>query len=368
MGLLCPFWIGRFPNYSLGLLGLGEVRIKRYLLIFVALILVACNLPQNQQGNPLQTAIAETLAAATDIAILDDGNGQLNPTESFVNNLPSEASGKIVYVCQFSKRSGVNQICIMEADGSDQRILTPPSNADNFFPSISKDGNSVLFSSDRSGRYQIYRLDLQSESLERLTDFQDFHAYAPAESPDREMIAFYARKTGEEYPQSHNIWLMGIDGVDPYPLTSLSGGAWDPAWSPDSKKILFASEINDAPQLFIIDMESLDIQQVTDLAGIRGRNDWSPNGFLLSTYVGVPWDRNIFTFDLQGGNLQQLSFGANNLAPSFSPDGQWIVFMSYRDHPREDLGCEIYIMRVDGSQPQRLTDNDICDWQPRWGP
>jgi TolB protein len=42
--------------------------------------------------------------------------------------------------------------------------------------------------------------------------------------------------------------------------------------------------------------------------------------------------------------------------------------MSYRDHPGEGDGCEIYVMRVDGSELHRLTDNDYCDWQPRWGP
>jgi Tol biopolymer transport system component len=106
--------------------------------------------------------------------------------------------------------------------------------------------------------------------------------------------------------------------------------------------------------------------QVTELSGIRGRNDWSVNG-LLSTYIGFSWDRDIYIFDTNGENVVQLTDGDNNLAPSFSPDGQWITFMSYRDHPLQDLGCEIYIMRVDGSDPTRLTDNDICDWQPRWG-
>ena len=131
---------------------------------------------------------------------------------------------------------------------------------------------------------------------------------------------------------------------------------------------MFASQVEGVPQLFIIDADGTDARQVTHLAGIRGRNDWSPDGVTLSTYIGSAWDRDIYLFDTNGENLRQLTDGLGNLAPSFSPDGRWITFMSYRDHPHAVLGCEIYIMRVDGSAVRRLTDNEICDWQPRWGP
>jgi TolB protein len=352
----------------MGILGMGQFRLRKLAFLFLLLSLSACNFPANQKVNPLQTAIAQTLEAATQIA-----TSETDPEEETDEGVPADQQdsespqGKIVYVCQYSKLSGVNQICMMDADSADQRILTPPSNSDNFFPSISSDGLSVYFSSDRTGRYQIYRLELQSNEIEQLTYFTDLHAYAPTESPDGSMIVFYARESGEDYPQSHNLWLMNADGSDPQALTDLDGGAWDPAWSPGGRKLLFASEIIGIPQIFILDLDSEEIEQVTQFAGIRGRNDWSANGLMLSTYIGTSWDRDIFTFDLQGGNLQQLTDGGNNLAPSFSPDGNWIVFMSYRDHLREDLGCEIYIMRSDGSDPLRLTENDICDWQPRWG-
>jgi Tol biopolymer transport system component len=72
--------------------------------------------------------------------------------------------------------------------------------------------------------------------------------------------------------------------------------------------------------------------------------------------------------DLDGSNVQQVTDGGNNLAPSFSPDGGWIVFTSYRDRYRDENGCEIYIMNLDGDRTIRLTDNETCDWQPRWGP
>jgi TolB protein len=112
-----------------------------------------------------------------------------------------------------------------------------------------------------------------------------------------------------------------------------------------------------------------DVHLVTDKIGIRGRNDWSRTGDLLATYIGSPGNhsRDIYTFGTDGSNMQMITDGGDNVAPSFSPDGRWITFMSYRDHFWDEFGCEIYIMRVDGSDVRRLTANDICDWQPRWG-
>jgi len=340
-------------------LGLGKLRVRLFLFAVILILLSGCNLNADTGGNPVQTAVAQTLAAApmrTSTATMD--------TQDIEDQGPG---GKIVYVCQFSKRSGFNQICIINADGSGQRVLTPPSNSDDFFPSIAPDGNSVLFASDRSGLYQIYELDLADGDLSQLTDFTDKQAYAPAVSPDNEQIVVYVRQTGADYPNSHNLWVMNRDGSDAHAITSRSGGAWDPAWSPDSQYILFASEIAGKPQLFITESNGNNPVQVSQFDGIRGRNDWSADGLTLSTYIGTPWDRDIYTFDLAGENVRQLTDGGNNLAPSFSPDGEWIVFMSYRDNIRQDLGCEIYVMRVDGSELTRLTDNDICDWQPRWG-
>jgi tricorn protease len=70
-----------------------------------------------------------------------------------------------------------------------------------------------------------------------------------------------------------------------------------------------------------------------------------------------------------GSNVRQLTpSGGNSQGPSFSPDGQWVVFTGYFDQYGDDHGCEIYIIRVDGTNLRRLTNNDYCDYQPRWGP
>ncbi len=70
-----------------------------------------------------------------------------------------------------------------------------------------------------------------------------------------------------------------------------------------------------------------------------------------------------------GSNARLLSPpGGNAQGASISPDSQWVAFTAYYDHPNDDHGCEIYIMRIDGTDLRRLTSNDYCDYQPRWGP
>lgn len=339
-------------------MGMGWTRLKALAVFAVSLLLAGCNLPSSGSGNPIQTALALTLSAAPRV----EASATAIPT----TDPDAPPIGKIVYVCQFSKLRARNQLCLINADGSNWRLLTPNSDYDNFYPSLSPDGKAVLFSSNRSGSYQIYELNLESGDLEQLTNLSSRDAFAPAVSPDGQRIVFTVESSGSA-PGNQNLWLMNRDGSDAQALTARSGGAWDAAWSPDGAQILFASEVGGDPQLFIMDADGTGIRQVTDLDGIRGRNDWSPDGVTLATYIGTPWKREIYLFDLEGENLVAITEGGNNLAPSFSPDGNWVAFTSYRDHYQQALGCEIYIVRIDGSEATRLTDNDICDWQPRWG-
>jgi TolB protein len=257
-----------------------------------------------------------------------------------------------------------NQICIMNADGSGFRRLTTEDNLSHYYASLSPDGKRVLYAGFREQNvYEIYSIDLDDGSVDRLTNRLGVST-APEYSPDGERIIF---SRGNPNNGRHHIFIMDSNGDDPGNISQISG--WDPTWSPDGKQVLFASDRDGANQLFAITLRDQALQRITNLPAIRGRSDWSSDGQYIVTYSGEPWNRELYIMSADGSNTRQLTpSGGNSQGPSFSPDGKWVAFTAYFDNYGDDHGCEIYIIRIDGTDLRRLTNNDYCDYQPRWGP
>jgi TolB protein len=271
-------------------------------------------------------------------------------------------TGKIVFTCQVNKVTASDQICIMNADGSGFRQLTSDS-VRHYYPSLSPDGQSVLYSAFREQNvYEIYELNLNSGLTNRLTNRIGV-SNAPEVSPDGKSIAFMR---GNPNTQQNQIWTMDRNGDSPGNVPQALG--WDPTWSPDGRQILFASDRDGLVQLFTVTLKGSAIKKVTNLPAIRGRSDWSPDGSFIVTYSGEPWKREVYIMSADGSNARQLTpSGGNSQGPSISPDGRWVAFTAYFDLFGDDHGCEIYVIRIDGRDLRRLTNNGYCDYQPRWG-
>jgi TolB protein len=275
-----------------------------------------------------------------------------------------QLTGHIVFTCQIYKVQALNQVCIMNADGSGWRRLTSDDTRQHWYASLAPDGGSVLYSSFREANvHEIYELNLADGTAARLTSRLGVLTAAEI-SPDGDMITFtrWAPNSNQ-----YQIWLMDRNGENAGNIPRLIG--WDATWSPDGRQLLFASNRDGDNQLFTVNVNGRGLQRVTNLPAIRGRSDWSPDGQSIVTYSGPAWNRELYIMNADGSNVRQLTpSGGNSQGPSFSPDGQWVVFTAYFDQYGDDHGCEIYIIRVDGTNLRRLTNNDYCDYQPRWGP
>lgn len=275
-----------------------------------------------------------------------------------------QPAGHIVLTCQIFQLQVSEQICLMNADGSDYHRLTKDDNDRHFYPSLAPDGQSVVYSgfNPSSQHFEIYEINLLTGLTKALTNaFGDLNG--PEISPDLKTVVFTRYFNDINRP---TLWLMDRDGTNFRQVSDIS--AWDPTWSPDGKQLLFASDKNGLDQLYMINIDGSNLRKVSDLLALRGRSDWSPQN-LIVTYSGEPWKRELYIMNIDGSDQHQISpKGGNSQGPSFSPDGQWVAFTAYFDKYNDINGCEIYIMHIDGTDLRRLTNNNYCDYQPRWGP
>jgi Tol biopolymer transport system component len=287
----------------------------------------------------------DTPVAATDTAIV-------------MNTNSGEPSGKIVYTCQVKG----DEICVINVDGSGWRQLTNLPSA-SFYASLSPDGGSLVFIGRATGNTEIYELDLSTGKIKQLTQLKK-DLGSPEISPDNQFIAFTYRPNNN----IAQVWIMNRDGSDPHEFySSPSQESHDPTWSPDGTQILFAMGKGENNKLYVIGFDGRDPQVVNNSIDTRGRSDWSLQN-LIAFDMGGPFQHDVYIMNADGSNRNKFSDGNNSQGASFSPDGKWIAFTAYTDVVNKNqASCEIYIMRVDGTDLRRLTDNDYCDYQPRWG-
>jgi TolB protein len=281
------------------------------------------------------------------------------PTFTPLPRPTKEHIGRLIFTCT---RGDYNQICGINADGTEYRQLTELE-SHSYYPVYSPLGGSVVYASNRDGGvFDLFLLIFDGSRLLRLTE-NIGNVISPSFSPDGSRILFANRAA--EGPTS--LWTIESDGENADLLYAAPNTIVAADWAPAGNRIAFAMAVDqpDAYEVFIMNEDGTDVRQLTrGLPGIGGSLDWSPDGRSLLIYAGLPGDKNIFLIDVDAQTAVQLTNGGNNAASSFSPDGQWIAFNSLRNNDQAD----IFIMRPDGSEVRQVTSDPEPDWQPQWEP
>jgi Tol biopolymer transport system component len=193
----------------------------------------------------------------------------------------------------------------------------------------------IIFASTRSGNAEIYLASATGKGGVTNLSQHDAADVDPAWSPDGKRIVFNSDRDG-----APNIFVMDADGKNVKQLTEEKVISRGPAWSPDGKKIAFTRHVDDGvPDIFVMDADGKNAVNLTNNPGYDA--DAAAEGL------------EIHVVDADGKNRKQLTkLGGQNSYATWSPDSKKIAF-----HHRSDETTAIYVMDADGGNATAIIMN-----------
>ncbi len=309
-----------------------------------------------------------------------------------------------------SDRSGVENLWVANADGSDPRAVTedgPTNDRPQLMvsPSWTADGEYLLVSRSRPPERtaSVFLVHRDGGSGVRLGDAPPepapgapppLHRLGAVASPDGRHVYFSERRGPFHYNATFPIWqVVRFDRRtgEETTITSAPGSAMRPILSPDGRLLVYATRHRTETALRVRDLETgaerwllsgvtRDDQESRASRDTMPRYAFTPDGTELIASIGG----GIHRIDMATGAATRIPFSAKVEAevaqrlhyprrvddgptvtarlvrwPRISPDGATVVFSAF---------SQLYRMDLPGGTPERLTDSDEDEFMPAWSP
>jgi eukaryotic-like serine/threonine-protein kinase len=253
-------------------------------------------------------------------------------------------------------------------------------------PTWSPDGRSLAYVSDAAGQLDIYVQQIAGGRAIRLTD-SDADDAQPAWSPDGSSIAFVSSRA---YPSKRLSTMLNMGLIQPFfagrngdvwVMPALGGAArrvaenaYYPAWSPDSKSLVYQAMREGQWGLWVSHVEGGGEPRLLVSHPATGVTTpaWSPDGKWIAYCEGQlsqggRFGGRVLVAPSEGGAAKAATeIGVTSLMPSWSPDGRWLYFSSDRGG-----AMNLWKARFDGSKlsdAEQVTSGSGADINARPDP
>lgn len=217
-------------------------------------------------------------------------------------------------------------------------------------PNWSRDGKYFLFNKDG----YLFTLPVAGGVPQLLnTDFATRCNNDHGISPDATQIAISDQsKDGKSL-----IYILPITGGTPRQITPVGPSYWH-GWSPDGKTLAYCAERNGEFDIYTIPVAGGEEKRLTNAPGLHDGPDYSTDGQYIYFNSERTGTMQIWRMKTDGSKQEQVtSDGYNNWFAHPSPDGKWIVFLSFekevKGHPA-NKDVMLRMMPVGGGEIQVL--------------
>jgi len=227
--------------------------------------------------NPQATMLAySTIGAASRVLLMDLATGRshtlIGPTRNVNYSTPVFApDGNSVIYTRSGETGG--DLYIIGTSGGEARRITVSHGFYNSGPAPSPDGRRIAYVTNGYGNHpELYITNTDGTDAELLTNYDfstDAYRSDPDWSPNGLLIAYQERVGGH-----FQLRTIKTTGSQPKLLTS-EGENEQPSWAPDSRHLVFTSSRTGVRQLWVMDIETFRMRQLTKASGSR-LAAWSP--------------------------------------------------------------------------------------------
>ena len=216
----------------------------------------------------------------------------------------------------------------------------------------------LLFISERNGASEIYSMSPDGSNLNTIlpnTDADITYTH-PTGSPDGTKIVFHSNRANSE-----GIWILDVaSGI----INNVTDGYW-PSWSPDGRRLLYSRKSNTKSDIYIFNTETEEETKLTDDAYNNLWPSWSPDGTRIAYTSQRENKTDIIVMELSSKLVQNLTASLDNhdrWKPAWSPDGNRIAYekpTKFVYDINEPWYVNVHILDIYSGAEINVTNTDI---------